>query len=66
MTQTATPVPIATLDDLVQRARNGYLLRVASVKAARTAVLASDYVTGVNGEIFQVDAGFDIASMVFH
>ena len=66
MTHTATPVPLETLDDLVQRARNGYLLRVASIKAARAAVLASDYTTGITGEVLYVDAGFHIAGMVFH
>jgi len=39
MTQTATPVALATLDDLIQRAGGGNPIRVAVVNAAQAAVL---------------------------
>lgn len=39
MTQTATPVALATLDDLIQRADGGNPIRVAVVNAAQAAVL---------------------------
>ncbi|MCH4562560.1 bifunctional enoyl-CoA hydratase/phosphate acetyltransferase [Halomonas sp. EGI 63088] len=39
MTKTATPVALATLDDLVQQARGGDPIRVAVVNSAQAAVL---------------------------
>ena len=39
MTQMATPVALATLDDLIQQAGGGDPIRVAVVNAAQAAVL---------------------------
>ncbi|MFG6159551.1 enoyl-ACP reductase FabI [Halomonas sp. 1390] len=53
------------LNETVKRAP---LRRTVDVdEVGRTAlVLASDYATGITGEVLHVDAGFHIAGMVFH
>lgn len=36
------------------------------LKDRKGLVVASDYATGITGEVLHVDAGFHIAGMVFH